>query len=274
MRPINAALVGGCCRRYTPQPRRQPLDRPESGLRAPFTLSVRIGVSLCAFRNRPRHRQSRRRRGCRHRLLRRIRNIPAAFRRRAMSRPSDSVEASRRGVRTVGSLTNLGISRHEPCSRCREQGCLRPPSIKRVGRSSTGSGDGSKSRQHPSDGSKSIPAIARDKARFHGGELKISKRWKSFKTGALGRGPERRTPRRWIRWGPVPVALAPELNYAPPRYTGALGCTTVYGFWMTIWRQKGWWEGCDAMVSSDQRTWWVTVERPDQIRPERAKFPE
>ena len=59
-----------------------------------------------------------------------------------------------------------------------------------------------------------VPAIAKDKARFHGGELKISKRWKSFKTGALGRGPERRTARRWTRWGSVPVALAPELNYA------------------------------------------------------------
>ena len=71
-----------------------------------------------------------------------------------------------------------------------------------------------------------VPAIAKDKARFHGGELKISKRWKSFKSGALGRGPERRTPRCWTRWGPAPVALAPELYYVPPRHTRALA---VYG---------------------------------------------
>ena len=193
-----------------------------------------------------------------------------------MSRPSGSVEAGRWGICTVGSSPDMRTSRQEPCSRRSEQDCPQSPSMASGGGLSTVAGGRSLPMLRPRGGSKSIPVpmIAKERARFHGVELKIIRRWKSFKTGALGRGPERRTPRRWIRWGPVPVALAPELNYAPPRYTGALGCTAVYGFWMTIWRQKGWWEGCDAMVSSDQRTWWVTVERPDQIPQERAKFPE
>ena len=62
MLPINGALVGGCSRRYAPQPRRQPHDRPESGIRAPWTGSVRISVSICPFPQSPLRRRNWKRR--------------------------------------------------------------------------------------------------------------------------------------------------------------------------------------------------------------------
>ena len=147
-----------------------------------MTRSVRIRGSFCPSPQPPPRRQSWKRRGCRSPCFVESGLCPRRLWRGAMSQPSGSVAAGRPGIYNLGPSTDLGTRRQEPCSCCDEQGCLRPPSIKRVGRSSTGSGGRSLSRLCPSDRSKSTPVIAKEKARFHGGELKIIGRRKSFKT--------------------------------------------------------------------------------------------
>ena len=173
-----------------------------------------------------------------------------------MSRPSGSVEAGRRAICTVGSSTGLRKRRQEPCSRCSEQDRPQPLSIERVGGPSTGTGGRLMSRLRPRDGSKSIlvPDIAKEKARSHGVELKIIRRWKSFKT----RRPSLRIrptdsmafDSRWVR------PSHPRARVTLP--ARALRCADVYGFWITVRPKKGWRQGRDAMVSSDKQTWRMT----------------
>lgn len=118
-----------------------PHDRPDSGIGAQLTGQVRVNVSFRPSPPPPAAPVKPEAQGMPAPLCFVESGIyPRPSGGGAMSRPSGSVEACRQDVRTVGSWTNLGTSRHEPCSRCGEQGCLRTPSVKRVGRPLTGSG--------------------------------------------------------------------------------------------------------------------------------------
>ena len=145
-----------------------------------------------------------------------------------MSRPSGSVEADRRGIRSVGSSSDFRTRPHEPCLRCDEQDCPQPPSIRRVGRPSTGVGGRSLSRLRPSDASKkSVPVIAKEKARSHGVEFNVTACRQLFQCVPSARTPELKA---WHPTSSSKLVARPLHALASPSYNtrvAVCGCVRI-----------------------------------------------